>query len=627
MERQTFYEHIDNKNYFEALRALFDLIDKEPSLSNYSFVYSRLKELELSSLKLHNIRIAILSSFTFEPIIQYLYIQCYRANLKPEFYIGGYNLFQQEILDQASGLYKFNPEVLILAIGLEEISPKFSDHFLELSDKQIDDEIDIIETIKTLISSFRKQSNASMIIHNFEVPARSDFGIADFLQSHSHKNSIRKINTAVEEIARKNQGLYIIDYDGLASLYGKLSWQDKKMLLLAKMPISGKNCIHLANEYIRFLKPMKGLNRKCLVIDLDNTIWGGIVGEDGIDGIKIGRSYPGNAFLAFQKEILKLYNKGIILAVISKNNEFEAMEVFEKHPDMILKKEHFAGWRINWLDKVQNIKAIAKELNIGLDSMVFIDDSPVERELMKTTLPEVLTVNMPADPVQYCSVLRELTDFETLSLSDEDRKRGEMYRTQLERKKQQESFTSLDDFYKSLDMVATINLADSYSIPRISQLTQKTNQFNLTTKRYSESDISYFAESSDFTVLYIRLIDKFGDNGIVGVCIIKKHGLEWEIDTYLLSCRVLGRTVETAFLSFIIDIAKKEGAKLLYGTYIPTDKNHLAADFYGLHGFKLFNQSSEQVKWVFDLQNSDAKFPKWVKLETNYVYKRGTDNQ
>jgi len=619
-QRQIFLESLESKNYIDAMKALFSMIDEDPSLNNYSFASARLKEIDISQLGFHHVKIAILSSFTIEPVIPYLHVKCCRAKLNPDFYIGGYNLFQQEILDPNSNLYEFKPDVLILAVRLQELSHYLYESFFEYSKDQIRDETNRISNlIRTLIIAFRDNSSAAVIVHNFETPPRPLFGIIDNQQDPGQKRSILKINFAIEDISKENQGVYILDYDNLVSLHGKLSWQDSKMWLLAKMPIAGKNYSYLADEYIRFLKPLKGLNRKCLVLDLDNTLWGGVVGEDGVDGIKLGHTYPGNAFIAFQKEVLKLYSKGIILAINSKNNESDAMEVFKKHPDMVLRTKHFASWRINWQDKVQNMKEIAEELNIGLDSIVFMDDSPIERERMKTSLPEVFTVDMPSDPIQYCSKLMELTDFETLSLSDEDRKRGEMYHSQLERKKLQESSTSLEDFYRSLDMMITINLADAHSIPRISQLTQKTNQFNLTTKRYSESDIQSFVNSLDHRVFYVRLFDKFGDNGIVGVSILKKNNkIEWKIDTFLLSCRVLGRTVETAILSFIIDVVKKEGAKSIYGAYIPTKKNQPAMDFYNIHGFKFFERSGEQTQWLFDLENNNIEFPQWFKLETNY---------
>jgi len=619
-KRKIFFEALKNKNYTVALKTLFSLIDEEPSLNNYNFASSRLKEIDLDKLGFHHIKIAILSSFTIEPLIPYLHVKCCKSKLNSEFYIGGYNLFHQEILNPKSKLYEFKPDVLIFAIRLQELSPTFYESFLECSKDRIRDEKNrISDLIRSLILAFRNNSSSVIIIHNFETPIRPSLGIIDSQNEPSQKRSINEINIAIENMAKEIRGVYVLDYDNLTALHGKLKWQDDKMWLLAKMPIATSNYAYLADEYIRFLKPLKGLNRKCLVLDLDNTLWGGILGEDGIDGIKLGNTYPGNAFVSFQKEILNLYNKGIILAINSKNNETDVMEVFNKHPDMILRTKHFASWRINWQDKVQNMIEIAEELNIGLDSIVFIDDSPVERELMKTNLPDVLTVDMPSDPVKYCSILRELTDFEILSFSDEDRKRGEMYHSQIERKKLQESSASLEDFYRSLDMKIVINLADSHSIPRISQLTQKTNQFNLTTKRYSESDIQSFTESSDYRVFYVRLFDKFGDNGIVGVSVLKKNNeIEWEIDTFLMSCRVLGRTVETAFLSFITDVVKKEGAKLLYGIYIPTKKNQPALDFYKLHGFKILEHSSEQTKWILDVENNIITFPEWFELETNY---------
>jgi FkbH-like protein len=619
-KRQDIDNFLCKSNYSEALNTLFSIIADEPSLANYSFASSKLREFDLASLNFSPTKIAILSSFTIESVIPYLHVKCCETKLDPRFYIGGYNLYQQEIINQQSGLYEFDPDVLILAIRIHELSPAIYNSYFELSQEQIIDEINAITTtINSLINSFRKQSSAAIILHNFETPSRPIFGIADFRQPISQKNCIYKINMAIEEIAKKSEGVYILDYDGLTSIYGKQTWQDDKMWLLAKMPIAGKNWIHLANEYMAYLKPLKGLNKKCLVLDLDNTLWGGIIGEDGIDGIKLGHTYPGNIYMEFQKEILKLYNRGIILAINSKNNKEDALKVFEKHPNMILKKNHIASWRVNWQDKSQNMREMAEELNIGLDSIVFMDDSPVEREKMKMNLPEVLTIDMPNDPTQYCTVLKKIIDFESLILSEEDKKRGEIYRAQIERNNFQKNSASLEDFYRNLDMVALINLADSHSIPRISQLTQRTNQFNLTTKRYSESEIRYFVDSQDYLVFYLQLIDRFGDNGIVGSAILKMiNESEWEIDSYLLSCRILGRMVETAFLSFLVGVVKARRAKKLYGVYIPTKKNQLAKNFFESNKFIIVEKSPQQNKYLFDVENQNIEFPKWIKLETKY---------
>lgn len=616
--KQKFDKLLANGNYPDALRLLFSILDCEPSLSNYNFAASRLKRFDLSSMGFRKVRIALLSSFTIEPIVSYLHVKCCRGRLDSQLYIGGYNLFQQEILDPKSKLYGFNPDVLILAVRLHELNPRLYDSFSGLSEEEIRDEVSsVVQQIESLISVFRSHSNAIMVIHNFETPVRTNLGIMDHQQHSGQKNSIHEINVAIEDISRRVQGVYILDYDNLASLHGKLNWQDDRMWFLGKIPISGKNWIYLADEYMRFLQPLKGLNRKCLVLDLDNTLWGGILGEDGIDGIKLGNTYPGNAFREFQREILKLYDKGIILAINSKNNEDNVLEVLEKHPDMLLRKKHFATMRVNWQNKMQNMREIAEDLNIGLDSIIFIDDSPAERELMRMGLPDVLTIDMPAVPEQYCKALMELTSLEVLSLSEEDRKRGEMYQAQVVRKKLQKSAASLEDFYRALDMTAIIKSGDSYSIPRISQLTQRTNQFNLTTRRYTENDIVSFVKSPDHHVFYLQLQDKYGDSGIVGVAIVYKGKSSWDIDTFLLSCRVLGRTVETAFLFHIVTVAREENVKYIYGSYIPTKKNKPAEALYQNHCFELYQRTSGEVRWVLDIEKGRIECPEWIKLEVD----------
>ena len=593
---------------------LSEFIKSHSTLDNYLYAEKIYKQLS-KELKFRTFKIAILRSITIEPMLPFIRVKCFENKINPEIYLGDYNIIDQEILNKNSGLYNFKPEVLIIFTRSEEICPRLVHSYLDLSSEAVETEIEnVLDKIENLISTFRNNSKARIILHNFELPEFPILGIIDIQQETGQKRVFEKINMGLVEIVKKYEEVYLLDYEHLTSLYGKKNWFDEKLWFMAKAPISRVGLEALANEYVKYFRAMLGLTKKCIVLDLDNTLWGGILGEEGIEGIKLGHTSPGNAFMDFQRELLNIYHKGFILAINSKNNEENVMEVFDDHPDMILRKEHFASIKINWIDKVQNMKYIAKELNIGMDTFVFFDDSPVERELIKQQLPEIHTVELPDNPHLYSRILKELPDFGMLSFTEEDMKRGKMYMEQVQRKKLETSCTSLGDFYTSLEMEAIIKKDDKFSIPRLAQMTQKTNQFNLTTIRYSESDISNFVASNSHRVYSLQLMDRFGDNGIVGELIIKEDGDVWEIDSFLLSCRVMGRNIETAFLSYIIEEDRKANVKNIVGKYIPTKKNPPVKDLYNDHGFELVKEDDGTTIWKLDIEKSSIKCPEWIKI-------------
>jgi len=613
-QKEEIKKLVEQNKLLEAYEKLGEFVKYRSTLDNYMFAERTYKQIS-KELNVPVFKIAILRSITIEPMFPFIKVKCYENKINPELYLGDYNIIDQEILDKSSGLYSFKPDVLIIFSRPQEMCPRLVDSYLELSPEKVETEIkDFLDKMESLISTFRANSKAKIILHNFELPEFLIFGIIDNQHERSQKRVFERIDKGLIEIVNRHEEVYLLDYEHLISLYGKKNWFDEKMWYTAKAPISRVGLEALADEYVRYFKTMLGMTKKCIVLDLDNTLWGGILGEEGIEGIKIGHSSPGNAFVDFQRELLNAYHKGFILAINSKNNEENGMEVFERHPDMVLRKEHFASMKINWIDKVQNMKDIAKELNIGLDSFVYFDDNPVERELIKQQLPEIHTVDLPDNPHLYPRILRELPHFERLSFTEEDIKRGEIYRAQVQRQKLGKSSTSLEDFYTSLEMEAIVKLNDKFSIPRLANMTQKTNQFNVTTIRYSESDISNFVTSDSHRVYSLQLIDKFGDNGIVGEIIIKGNDDAWEIDSFLLSCRVIGRTVETAFLSYIIEEARKAKIKSIIGKYIPTKRNTPAKDLYNDHGFELVEEQDGTTIWKLDIEKSSIKSPDWIKI-------------
>jgi FkbH-like protein len=350
----------------------------------------------------------------------------------------------------------------------------------------------------------------------------------------------------------------------------------------------------------------------------DNTLWGGVIGEDGIEQITLGEEGLGLAYAEFQEELLNLTRKGILLAICSKNNEEDALAVFRQHPSMRLKEDHFAARRINWRDKAANLRELAEELNLGLDSFVFLDDNPAERSLVRTALPEVLVAEWPEDATLFKTALLELAGRHLLkvSLTAEDQARTSMYRGEGQRRLLLTSSDSLEEYYRSLDMTARIGCADAFSIPRIAQLTQKTNQFNLTTRRYSEADIRALAAAPNSLVLWLALRDRYSDNGIVGVLILRQTSAkQWLIDTLLLSCRVIGRKVENAFLAVACEALLEREAEELIGEYSPTSKNGLAATVYPDLGFAPAGDHDGVTRWRLPLRGRPVKMPDCITVE------------
>ncbi len=570
---------------------------------DYFNLYRKLeKELNRTAPEIEKtLKIALLSSFTITGVKEILSIKCYEIGLMPKFFVGEYNQYPQHILDEGSDLYRFNPDMVIIFIDTMSLFGEQYFSFYQLANEQRKAWAKKkSEEILSLVKRMKEKSSAKIILHNFEVPSYSPLGILDNKQDFGFIESVESLNETLRNAAKNDSRLFVFDYNLFCSRIGKQNMMDYKMYYLGDMKIDLQRMPELCNEYLAYIKPIMSLAKKCIVLDMDNTLWGGVVGEDGLEGIRLGPTPEGMPFVEFQKYLLSLFNKGVILAINSKNNPDDALEVFRKHPYAVLKEENFAAMQINWNDKVSNMKAIAEELDIGMDSLVFIDDDKLNRELVKAALPEVLVVDLPEDPCLYLKTLMGIKDFNTLQITEEDGKKGSIYVEQRKRSEFKKTVTDITDYLKGLEMVVTIETANSFNIPRISQLTQKTNQFNMTTRRYQEEDIRRFS-NSNFLVLSVKVEDKFGDNGITGAAIIEKGKDKWRIDTFLLSCRVIGRKVEETLLAYIITKAKKAKAMVLSGEFIPTRKNAPARDFYKNNGFKLVKADKGSELWGYDL--------------------------
>ncbi len=560
--------------------------------------------------KISKLKIAILSNFTIRGLKEELEKKCKEISIDVIIYEGRYNQVDQEILDETSELKQFNPDITFLVVNNQFLIKNNEIKNIQNVDERVnyvDNEINrFVQTVHTFldnISGILVMSNSKQIID-------SPFGINEDKIEFSLNDWTSYFNDKIKSKFINNNRVRIYDFNSFFLKFGENNIINEKLRYLGDIIISPDYISYLSEDLMGYIKPFVSKNRKCIVLDLDNTLWGGIVGEDGFNNIKLDDNPPGNTFLEFQKYLLALHKRGIILAINSKNNPEDALKVIREHPYMILREEHFASIKINWQNKVNNMIEIAQEINIGLDSLVFIDDDSLNRELVKENLPEVLVVDLPEDSSLYLRTLKKLNDFNTMQLIDEDFNKGEIYNQQRQRNELRSKITNMDDFLKSLNMELIIAKATDFTIPRISQLTKKSNQFNLTTKRYTEEDINKFVLDTNYDVLSINVKDKFGDNGLIGVLILYKNENKLIIDTFLLSCRVIGRNIEKAMLAYIVSLAEKEGFKTVVGEYLPTERNVQVKDLYEQEKFKKISNS------LFELvEFSMHKMPDCIKVE------------
>jgi FkbH-like protein len=560
------------------------------------------------------IRFSVLRNITVEPgLPAAIKVLAAKNGLRAVVELGDFDTAQQEVLDSSSALYARQPDIIIIVLRLQTIAPRLVLDFAALRADEIERLTDAaLARITGLIDGIRARSTATILVHNFEMPMNPAFGILDAQLAHGQSQTIRSLNAEIARFAARSNACFVVDVDRLLSVAGYEASLDDRYWHIGRAPYSFHFLECLAGEYVKFAAALKGKTKKCLVLDCDNTLWGGVVGEEGPSGIKLGSTYPGSAFVEFQAAILDLYNRGTLLAINSKNNHADVLAVLESHPDSLLRPDHFVNLKINWDDKVTNLRAIAAELNIGLDSLVFVDDNAFECQYVREQLPEVTVIELPSDVTRYARLLRSLGGFDALAISDEDRRRSEMYRSEARRFELKSSAGTMDDYLASLEMVLTIARGSTFSIPRIAQLTQKTNQFNLTTRRYSEGDIAQMVADSSWRVYYAELEDKFDKAGIIAVALVHDEGGVARIDTYLMSCRVIGRGVEQALLAQIAHDSAEMGIRSIVGEFLPTAKNQLVSKFYESASF-IERAGSDRQWWELSIQGNPLCAPTWFR--------------
>jgi FkbH-like protein len=589
-----------------AAAGLGQVFREAPTAASAAFVNSRFDQIK-ASLPLTPFRLAILRSFTIEPLVPLLQARCALAGIDLTVHVGDFNVFERDLYDGHAPLYGFQPSMVALAALTMDVAPG-----LWHGDRLAEDSEHTAGRVAEWLRTFRRHSSAPLLVQSFEEPAFPSRGVMDAQQPSGQREAVRRLNCGVLVAAREHRNVYVLDYDGLVARHGRSAWRDAHKHLAMRMPLRPEAFGWLAEEYMRFIHPVAGKICKAVAVDLDDTLWGGIVGEVGVDGVQIGTDYPGAAYLQVQRVLKNLAARGILLAVCSKNNPADAHKVFRDRAEMLLHADDFAAMRVNWDDKAANLRSIASELNIGVDAIAFVDDNPVEREWIRAELPEVTVIDLPGDPVGFADALVRSPVFERLDVSEQDRARSEQYQAQRARRAAEQHASSIDDFLTSLAMSATFGDATGPSLARIAQLTQRTNQFNLTTKRYTDEEVARLAADPATFVRAIRVTDRFGDNGLVGVAIARVAAERCEIDSFLLSCRVIGRRIETALLAHVAREARKRGARVLAGWYRPTPKNAPARDFYATHRFERACDDELGSLWELDLTRHEIETPSCI---------------
>jgi FkbH-like protein len=538
-----------------------------------------------------------------------------------DIWVAPFSQWQQEILNPESGLSRFRPDAVLVCLDSRALTPNLP---FGATRDEVAIEIDTrVEELTGLWRTMRERLNAAVIQQTVLPVDPPLFGHFERLTPASPGAVAAQLDHKLVEAAAA-EGILLLDLRAAALAIGSVGFVDPMLWHHAKQEIAPPAMPWAGDQVGRILAAIRGLSKKVLVLDLDNTLWGGVIGDDGLDGIVLGQgSATGEAYVSFQAYVKRLSERGVILAVSSKNEQAIAEAAFRDHPDMVLRRDDIAAFEASWGDKPTAVKQIAKDLNVGLDSLVFFDDNHAERELMRRTLPEVAVPEVPEAAERYAECLADAGYFETVSFTTDDRKRTEQYTANMRRKQLETSTTDMNGFLRDLDMRLTVLPFRAVDVPRIAQLINKTNQFNLTTRRYTEAEVTAIMDDPSILAFSARLDDRFGSNGIISVVIgrLVRHegGIALDIDTWLMSCRVLGRSVEQALLAVVAEAARDAGASRLIGRYRPTPKNAMVSTLYQTLGFERLEGAgaTEEAVWQLPLGATSLATPTFIDLVTN----------
>jgi FkbH-like protein len=631
-ERQDLRRHIKDavsKNDAVAAvrygRTLLEASSKPAEVMFCASSFARIADALKEQLGTRRLKTYVVRSVTVEPILPFLSVEAVLSNYALDLQVGGYGSYADEMLNSQSALAKFKPDLVLVVLDLEEIAGRLPDLCADGIGAGVEEEIEeCLARMEQMIRNFRSGNSARILLQGLVVPDLTSLGdVGDANLRQSLPNAVQKLNQKLAALCGTIADCVFFDVDHLAARYGRARWRDERMFLASRLPVSADSFRAYSRGIVRSFSTLFRAPRKVLCTDLDNTLWGGVLGEDGSDGIATGSAFPGNCYLEYQKYLKQLSSRGILLAIVSKNNEADVREAFQtRSADLALNLDNFVATKISWNEKSDSLRELAEELSLGLDSFVFIDDNPVECEAIRQQLPEVAVVAAPVlEPWKLVEVLVEQPFFDAAVVTDDDVNRLSEYKAQAQRAELASSAGNRDEFLASLGIVCTFQSALQAPLSRAVQLLAKTNQFNLTTRRRSAAEIEEFATAAGGQAVVIRVRDRFGDAGVVGLALARNQGDSCFIDSLLLSCRVIGRGIETALLAHLGDNAMRSGAKVLVGEFIATKKNAPCADFYSDHGFTkrapTAGVQSDSVFYELDLTASAPTSPKWITLEGN----------
>lgn len=549
------------------------------------------------------IRVALLGDTATQLLVTAIKGEAMDRGYSLDLYEGEYNQVERQVMDPTSDFYQFDAEISIIFQSTHKLGEYHSSLPVTKQELLAEERLSFIASLCESPSF----ANKKLIYFNYPEIEDTVFGSYANKVESSFSYQVRKLNYELMNLSRQYPNLFICDIAGLQNMLGRQFMFAPNVYMTTEMVLSVNAIPYVASRVVDIIAAIKGQFKKCLILDLDNTVWGGVIGDDGLEGIELGHGLGiGKAFTEFQMWVKKLKQRGIIICVASKNNEDTAKEPFEKHPDMVLKLDDIAVFQANWETKVDNIRTIQGILNIGFDSMVFLDDNPFERNMVRENISGITVPELPEDPAMYLEFLYSLNLFETASYSNADKDRTKQYQVEAKRVSLSKTFTNEADFLKSLDMVSTVSGFTKFNTPRVAQLSQRSNQFNLRTIRYTEGDIIAIAEDPDFIDLSFTLEDKFGDNGLIAVIIMRKQDAETLfVDTWFMSCRVLKRGMENFTLNTMVEKAKAKGFKRIIGEYIPTPKNKMVELHYPNLGFMPLEDNLNQ--YVLELDNYQSR--------------------
>lgn len=566
-------------------------------------------------------RIALLGTVTMDFWVPALRALAFGWGMDATFYLGPFGQYQQEILDPGSKLATFRPDIVVLLVDRRALG-------LEAETADPDSVIESqIGGLRGLWKECRERLGAFVIQANFEIPVEDPFGRLSASLAGGAGRLLRRLNLALWEAEQAEPGVAIYDLEQTAANYGKWRWQDAVLWQAAKQYPAMDAIPWVARDLTALFRAVTGLTSKCLVLDLDGTLWGGVIGEDGLSGIQLGGTPAGESYKSFQKHVKALTRRGILLAVCSKNNEEDAKAPFLEHPEMVLRLNDISAFVANWKAKDENLRVIARMLNIGLDSLVMVDDNPAERGRIRQNVPEVQVVDLPADPAGFIAALDAPRYFEALTLTEEDRKRVASMSGNAERRELEASASgNVEAYLAGLGMKVKLMPFDEANLPRIAQLINKTNQFNLTTRRRTESEVRALIGRPDCYTSALRVEDRFGDSGLTGVLIAFDKDGFMEVDTWLMSCRVLGRKLDEVMWNALVENARQRGAKRIRAAYWKTAKNGLVEDLYPQMGMKLESEEDGGKIFCGDPVEISRGIPSYIQVydKTNQQERRFT---